>query len=190
MVQPQSYPRDWIIKRSSDGGNSFQLGHKLVPVDQTFDFVKMKYTDAKFYFIPKDWDWSVWIDPATGNKDRFGLGNVNAFTRPRDIYKYQEHGAMVGDAGNILQTSILSYRRVHYAHQYDYNSIDGFKNQSVAVGDRTIAANNALHENQVWHEVYQPNGSSFSQVFTKVRFTAENNFYIGGKKGLLWRAKL
>lgn len=183
------YMRGWEISRSQNKGNTFEYLYTTDIFSYPSSSInKIVFSDNRFTFLYQDDGWVTWLDPVSRTDGYFGVSG-NAYTRPKEAYFYQDEAVVAGGGGAIYQSDVLSYSRVHYQHEYSYYSIHGFSNRAVAVGEGTIAANLAIDEYRTWQEIFQPNGSSFDQTFTKVRFTAENNFYIGGEKGLLWRAR-
>jgi hypothetical protein len=114
------------------------------------------------------------------------FGNLTWDENPNDIYYYNGQSYVVGPTGLIAQNGSKSF----FGHTYTFNSVDGYNDLVVAVGDQTIVSNLDTKSDEKWNDVLDVNGNGFRHTFFRVRFAAAHTFYVSGEKGLIWKATI
>jgi hypothetical protein len=119
-----------------------------------------------------------------------------AYASVNDVYFEGATGAVVGKQGNISHETYgsgfryLNFTRIYFDHTYEFNSIDGFDGLMVAVGNKTMASNLDLDNDEEWNELFNKDQNGFDKTFLKIRFFDKSTFFVGGTGGLFWKAKI
>lgn len=174
------------IYTSVDSAGSFQsVG------DITFqgDFLSARIVDSKIIVFSKDYDKLKGFDVISNQNFsiKFYINNNNPF----DIYLSGSTGCVVGVGGDIKEDRFgVGYSRAYFNHSYNYYSVDGVGNFIVCVGNKTIASNMDIGNDNEWNEVFDSKGNGFDHIFYKIRFINSSSFYLSGNNGLLLKAKI
>jgi hypothetical protein len=189
---------------STDNGNSFQYKGNLSYNYYSGGITKFKVFGNRAFIVDHENYTDGEIDCLElVDSTRFYLkvDDVNVSENINDIYIDGANSCVVGGQGYIGPMSFegynaysnryyMSFGRLYYGHTYQYNSIDGYAGLLVAVGDHTIASNIDIKNDEKWNEVFDKNRNGFEQTFYKIRFFSKETFFVSGKNGLLWRAKI
>jgi hypothetical protein len=178
------------VRISSDSLQSFQ---SIGSVTMEGGLTASRVVDNKVIVITNDTyydDRAYGLDLTTGEDFAIGFDNLIYSENPNDIYLSGENGTVVGPNGLIMRTSYFGFSRAYYGNTNTYYSVDGYEDFMVCVGERTIATNMDIGNDERWNEVFDDNGNGFRSTFYKIRFIDQSTFYVSGSSGLIFKAKI
>jgi hypothetical protein len=145
------------------------------------------------YFINEDTPFDREVERVHltfGLEDVLSLPNSGTFYPINDVYLSPKGHYWAGDVcTNLIPLSSNGFI-VDLRHSYDYHAVDGFGDLVVFVGEKSIASNMDILNDEYVNEVWDSGLSGFDETFYEVRFVSDSTLYISGSNGTFWRAKI
>ena len=189
-VVGEDHGSEFEVKTSNNSGSFFTSYTKWYV---NYGFSSGKVVDSKVIVFKDEssGDLITGVDLITGKSFYLNSEELIFSEAIHDAYIYNSSSVLIGLEGLLMSSgNSYNYYSKSYLHLYNYYSIDGFEDRSMCVGDSTISSNFNRDNGEEWQEVFDSNGNGFKTTFYKVKFTDRETIYLGGKDGLLYKAKI